>query len=133
MFTTYAGVTPSLPSCNPNASRMDERPVQLTRTDGHVDNPAREKIKSFRELMYNQSTFNFRAHMKTEVHRAVYRDALGQRMVTVEGISVCMRAWMHISRVPQASFYQYQGYARANREASEYGNTGLAKPRKHTQ
>ena len=53
--------------------------------------------------------------MKTEVHRAVHRDARGQRMVTVEGISVCMHAWMHISRVPQATFYRYQGYARANR------------------
>ena len=51
----------------------------------------------------------------------------------VEGISVCMHAWMHIFRVPQATFYRYQGYARANREASEHGNTGLAKPRKHTQ
>ena len=45
VFATYAGVIPSLPSCNPNASRTDERPVQLTRTDryvtwtdGHVDN-----------------------------------------------------------------------------------------------
>ena len=36
MSATYAGVTPSLPFCNPNASRTDERPVQLTRTDGHV-------------------------------------------------------------------------------------------------
>ena len=54
-------------------------------------------------------------------------------MVTVEGISVCMHAWMHIFGVPQATFYRYQAYARANREASEHGNTGLAKPRKHTQ
>ena len=65
----------------------------------------REKIKSFRERMYNQSTFKFRAHMKTEVHKAVHNDARGRRMVTVEGISVCMRAWMHISGVPQATFY----------------------------
>ena len=53
----------------------------------------REKIKSFRERMYNQSTFKFRAHMKTEVHRAVHRDAQGRRMVMVEGISVCMDAY----------------------------------------
>ena len=71
--------------------------------------------------------------MKTEVYRVVHRDALGQRMVTMEEISVCMRAWMHIFGIPQATFYQYHGYARANREASEHGNTGLAKPRKHTQ
>ena len=39
MSATYARVTPSLPCGNPNASRTDERRVQLTRTDGHVDNP----------------------------------------------------------------------------------------------
>ena len=37
MSATYAGVTPSLPSCNPNASRTDGH---VTRTDGHIDNPA---------------------------------------------------------------------------------------------
>ena len=93
----------------------------------------REKIKSFRERMYNQSTFKFRAHIETEVHRAVHRDAWGRRMVTVEEISVCMRAWMHIFGVPQATFYRYQAYVRANWKASEHGNTRLAKPRKHTQ
>ena len=36
MSATYARVTPSLPYGNPNASRTDERLVQLTRTDGHV-------------------------------------------------------------------------------------------------
>ena len=46
---------------------------------------------------------------------------------------MCMRAWMHISGVPLAMYYRYQAYARANREASEHGNTGLAKPKKHTQ
>ena len=71
--------------------------------------------------------------MKIEVHRSLHRDAHGRRMVIVEGISVCMRAWMHMSGVPKATFYQYQAYARANREASDHGNTGLAKARKHTQ
>ena len=59
----------------------------------------REKIKSFRKQMYNQSTFKFRAHMKTNVHTSIHKDAHGRRMVTMEGISVCMRAWMHISGV----------------------------------
>ena len=36
MSATYARVTPSLPCGNPNASRTDERLVQLTRTDGHM-------------------------------------------------------------------------------------------------
>ena len=33
----------------------------------------------------------------------------------------------------KATCYQYQAYARANREASKHGNTRLAKPRKQTQ
>ena len=65
----------------------------------------REKIKSFRKRMYNQSTFKFRAHMKTEVHMSVNRDVRGRRIVTMEGNSVCMRAWMHIFGVLQATFY----------------------------
>ena len=36
MSATCARVTPSLPSGDSNASRRDERPVQLTQTDGHV-------------------------------------------------------------------------------------------------
>ena len=47
MSATCAQVNPSLPFGNPNASRMDEGPVQLTWTDGHMtrmdghdDNPA---------------------------------------------------------------------------------------------
>ena len=36
MSATYARITPSLPCGNPNASRTDERLIQLTRMDGHV-------------------------------------------------------------------------------------------------
>ena len=54
--------------------------------------------------------------MKTDVHKSVHRDARGRRMVTVEGINVCMRAWMYISRVSEATFYHYQKQARANVE-----------------
>ena len=45
MSATCARVTSSLPCGNPNASRMDERPVQLTRTDGHNDNPVLTSLK----------------------------------------------------------------------------------------
>ena len=36
MFATCKGVTPSLLSCNPNASRTNKRPIQLTLTDIHM-------------------------------------------------------------------------------------------------
>ena len=59
MSATYARVTPSLPSYNPNASRIDKRPVQLTRTDrhvtrtdGHVDNPGKIWSLHARQQMF---------------------------------------------------------------------------------
>ena len=71
--------------------------------------------------------------MKMEVHRQVHRDLRGRRMVTVEEIPVCIRAWMHISGVPKSTFYRYQMYMNNGREALDHGNKGLLKPRKHTQ
>ena len=71
--------------------------------------------------------------MKTKVHRCIHRDERGRGMVMVEGITMCVRAWMHIAGVPEATFYRYQHYARANQEATHHGNTGTRKPRKHTQ
>ena len=71
--------------------------------------------------------------MKTEVHRCIHKDARGRGMVTVEGITVCVQAWMHITGVSEATFYCYQRYARANREATHHGNIGTRKPRKRTQ
>ena len=55
MSAMCIGVTLSLPSHNPNASRMDKRLVQLTRMDGrttqmavHDDNPTmRSKFVRF--------------------------------------------------------------------------------------
>ena len=93
----------------------------------------RAKIKAFHERMYHNSTFKHRAFMKTEVHRQIHRDSRGRRMVTVEEIPVYMRAWMHISGVPESTFYRYQTYMNNGREALDHGNKGLLKPRKHTQ
>ena len=92
----------------------------------------REKIRAFRERMYYNSTFKHTAFKKTEVTRQVHRDAHGQRMVTLDEIPVCMRAWMHISGVPESTFYRYQMYMNDSQEALDHGNRGLLKPRKHT-
>ena len=54
-------------------------------------------------------------------------------MVIVEEIPVCMRAWMHISGVPESTFYRYQMYMNNGREALDHGNKGQLKSRKHTQ
>ena len=65
----------------------------------------RAKIRAFRERMYHNSTFKHRAFMKMEVHRQVHQDSCGRKMVIVEEIPFCMRAWMHISGVPESTFY----------------------------
>ena len=44
-----------------------------------------------------------------------------------------MQAWMHIFGVLESTFYHYQTYMNNGREALDYGNKGLVKPRKHTQ
>ena len=46
MSAMCIGVTPSLPSHNPNASRMDKRPIQLTWTDKRNTRMARHNDKS---------------------------------------------------------------------------------------
>ena len=71
--------------------------------------------------------------MKTDMYRLVHRNAHGRRMVTEEGINVCMRAWMHIFGVSEATFNRYEKQAKVNVEAREHGNTGLAKTRKHIE
>ena len=70
--------------------------------------------------------------MKMEVHKEVHRDSHGRRMVIVEEILICMRAWMYISSVPESTFYRYQTYMNNGREALDHGNKGLLKSRKHT-
>ena len=71
--------------------------------------------------------------MKTKVHIHVHRDVRGRKMVTIDEIHVCMRAWMHISNVLESTFYRYQMYMNDGREALDHGNRGLLKPRKHIQ
>lgn len=44
--------------------------------------------------------------MKLDVHRQVHRNSEGKRVVTVEGIDVCMAAWRHISGVPESTFHR---------------------------
>ena len=92
----------------------------------------RDKIRAFRERMYQGTSFQFRFHMKMDIHRQIHRDSQNRRVVTIEGIDVCVRAWMHIAGVPEATFYRYQTYAVQGRQAHPHGNSGIRKPRNHT-
>ncbi len=92
----------------------------------------REKIRLLRERMYRETDFKFRNHMKLEVHRQIHRDSAGRRVVTLEGIDVCLIAWRHIMGVPETTFHRYAKLAAEGRGAQEHGNTGLRKSRSHT-
>ena len=54
-------------------------------------------------------------------------------MVTIEGVNVCLHAWMHIAGVPECTFYRYLKYMKEDREARDHGNTGSKKSREHTE
>ena len=64
----------------------------------------RERIRAFCERMYQNSTIKHRAFMKTDVHRHIHEDARRRKMVTIEGINVCLRAWMLIAGVVESHF-----------------------------
>ena len=94
---------------------------------------SRERIRAFRDHMYQNTSFEFRNHMKLDVHCQVHFNLEGKRVVTIEGIDVCMVAWRHISGVPKSTFHCFQKYATRGDIAQPHGNLGLQKPRKHTE
>ena len=71
--------------------------------------------------------------MKMDVHRHIHRDVHGKKMVTIEGINVCLHTWMHIAGVPESTFYRYLKYMKEDREARDHGNTSSKKTREHTE
>jgi hypothetical protein len=78
---------------------------------------SRLKIQLLREQMYCQTEFDFKNHLKLDVHRQIHANAEGCRVVTLEGEEVCLAAWRHIMEVPETTFYRYTGYAAEGRSA----------------
>jgi hypothetical protein len=89
---------------------------------------SRAKIRLLRERMYLQTNFEFKNHLKLDVHRPIHADVEGRRVVTLEGEDVCLAAWRHIMGVPETTFYRYAGYAADGQSAQKHGNSGLLKP-----
>ena len=92
----------------------------------------REKIKLLREWMYVGTMFQFRLHLKLDVHCQSQIDSDGQKIVTLEGVDVCHEAWRHIMAVLESTFYRYVKHTAQNMVAQMHGNIGLRKPRPHT-
>ena len=82
--------------------------------------------------MYHKTKFEFRYHMKLDFHRQIHYNAEGKRVVTLEGVDVCMTSWRHIAGVSKLTFHQFKGYAARGERAQPHGNMGIQKTRKHT-
>ena len=85
----------------------------------------RDKIKSLRERMYIGTSFQFRCHMKLDVHQQSRTLGNGRKVVTLEGLDVCHIASRHIMGVSESTFYRYARYASQNMVAQLHGNSRL--------
>jgi hypothetical protein len=61
--------------------------------------------------MYYQTKFEFKNHLKLDVHRQIHANIEGCGVVTIEGKEVCLATWRHIMEVLETTFYRYAGYA----------------------
>jgi hypothetical protein len=82
--------------------------------------------------MYRRTEYEFKNHLKLDVHQQIHMNVEGCRVVTLEEEEVCLAAWRHIMGVSETTFYRYVGYAAEERLAQKHGNSGLLKPRAHT-
>jgi hypothetical protein len=71
----------------------------------------RFKIRLLREQMYCKTEFEFKNHLKLDVHKQIHANADGCRVDTLKGEQVCLAAWKHIMEVSKTTFYCYAGYA----------------------
>lgn len=60
--------------------------------------------------MYCQTDFEFKNHLKLDIHKQIHIDAKGRQVVTLEGEVVYLAAWRHIMEVPKTTFYCYDRY-----------------------
>lgn len=92
----------------------------------------REKILALRQQIWRDTHFKLKSLVKLDVHRCFHYDKFGKKMVTLEGIDVCPKAWMFIMGVPKTTFYRDALKAAEGVRASNHGNLGTKKPREST-
>ena len=93
---------------------------------------SRTKIRLLWKRMYLQINFEFKNHLKLDVHKEIHANIEGRRVVTLEGEDVCLAAWRYIMGVPKTTFYRYARYVADGRPAQKHGNFGLLKPQEHS-
>ena len=75
--------------------------------------------------MYDKTTMQFRNHIKLDIHKQFHRDATRRNVVTLEGIDVCLFAWMKIMDVSSTTFYRNAKFAAAGHVAQNHGTHGF--------
>jgi hypothetical protein len=77
--------------------------------------------------------FPLRSTRKLDVHRAIHVNGTGRKVITIESIDVCCKAWYTIHGVSKADFYRQAVYAKEGRRSCHDEHVGVKKPQKTTR
>ena len=89
-------------------------------------------IRTLRTEMHLQ-TFQVKATKNLDVHRTIHDGVQrGEKLVTVEGINVCLRAWRILHNIPLRTFERYKAKANTNVRGGPHGNSNTTKRRTAT-
>ena len=92
----------------------------------------RDKLKAMREEMW-LGDFRLRSTKKLDVHRGIHVNGTRRKIITIESMDVCCKAWYTIHRVSKVDFYRQATYAKESRRSRHHKNVGLKKPRETTR
>ena len=91
----------------------------------------RKKISILRKQLYQGKDWTLKRHIQLDVHCQIYINNLGNRVVTLEGIDVCSRAWYLIHGIGKSTFHRHVKDVENGARVGEHGNTGSKKTRIH--
>jgi hypothetical protein len=67
-------------------------------------------------------------HLKLDVHRHIYINGNGFRIVTLARKEICLVTWRHITGVLETTFYHYAWYTIDKQVVQKDANSSLIKP-----
>jgi hypothetical protein len=135
-YETLARPTPSATDCKCQRLLGEESIREVATKDCCVHRCCqlfpRGKVKAMSEEMW-LGNFRLRSTKKFDVHRAIHVNGMGCKVITIESIDVCCKAWYTIHGVSKADFYRQATYAKEGCRSRHHGNMGLKKPREATR
>jgi hypothetical protein len=89
-------------------------------------------IRMLRTEMHMQS-FHVKSSKNLDVHRAFHKEVgRGKKLVTVEGIDICLHAWRILHSIPLRTFQRYKARAKFGVRGAPHGNLKRTKLRSAT-